>query len=256
MTPSGVPRGCLHEALAGQELTHSDLRVPAFATLDLAGQPVDEAVSRGKHLLIRVGRHSIHTHLKMEGAWHVYRLDESWRRPAHTARVVLSTSQRQAVGFSLGITEVLDRHAEGQALSYLGPDLLGPDWDLDEAVHRVAADPSVPVFVALHDQRNLAGFGNEYVNELCFLTGVLPSRPVAEVPDISRMISRGQTMIWANRERAQRTFTGDSRKSEHHWVFSRGGRPCRRCGTTILRGELGDAPTRLRNTFWCPSCQT
>ena len=246
----------LHDTLAGKQLTLSDFRVPAFATLDLTGQTVDEAVSRGKHLLIRVGRHSIHTHLKMEGAWHVYRLDERWRRPAHTARAVLSTSQRQAVGFSLGITEVLDREGEHDALSFLGPDLLGPDWDLDEAVKRVTGEPATPVFLALHDQRNLAGFGNEYVNELCHLTGVLPTRSVADVQDIARMISRGQTMIRANRERTQRTFTGDTRKGEHHWVFSRARQPCRRCGTTILRGELGDAPTRLRNTFWCPSCQT
>lgn len=112
------------------------------------------------------------------------------------------------------------------------------------------------MFVALHDQRNLAGFGNEYVNELCFLSGVLPTKPVADVKDIGHMISRGQTMIRANRERMQRTFTGDTRRSEHHWVFSRARQPCRRCGTTIRRGELGDAPTRMRNTFWCPSCQT
>lgn len=246
----------LHEALAGRELTVSDFRVPAYATLDLTGQVVDEAVSRGKHLLIRVGRHSIHTHLKMEGAWHVYGLDESWRRPAHTARAVLATTERQAVGFSLGITEVLDRQAEADALGYLGPDLLGPDWDLDEAVRRVTADPSIPVFVALHNQRNLAGFGNEYVNELCFLSGVLPARPVGEINDIGHVISRGRTMIHANRERTIRTFTGIARDGQNEWVFGRDRRPCRRCGTPILRGELGDAPTRMRNTFWCPSCQT
>lgn len=245
----------LHETLAGHELTLSDFRVPEFATLDLRGQRVDEAVSRGKHLVIRVGHHSIHTHLKMEGAWHIYRLDERWRRPAHTARAILATSERQAVGFSLGITEVLDRQAEPEALSYLGPDLLGPDWDLDEAVRRVTADPSIPVFVALHNQRNLAGFGNEYVNEICFLSGLLPTRPVADVKDIAHVISRGQTMIRANRERTIRTFTGIARNGQNEWVFGRAGRPCRRCGTTILRGELGDAPTRMRNTFWCPSCQ-
>ncbi|GAA3527883.1 endonuclease VIII Nei2 [Aeromicrobium panaciterrae] len=246
----------LHDTLAGRELTVSDFRVPAFATLDLTGQTVDEAVSRGKHLLIRVGSHSIHTHLKMEGAWHVYGLDERWRRPAHTARVVLSTPERQAVGFSLGITEVLDRQAEAEALAYLGPDLLGADWNLDEAVRRVTADPSIPVFVALHDQRNLAGFGNEYVNEICFLNGVLPTRPVGGLTDPRHLISRGRTMILANRERAIRTFTGIARKGHNEWVFGRAGQPCRRCGTTILRGELGDAPTRMRNTFWCPSCQT
>lgn len=246
----------LHDALAGHHLTLSDFRVPQFATLDLSGQIVDEAVSRGKHILIRIGRHSIHTHLKMEGAWHVYGLGERWRRPAHMARTVLETSERQAVGFSLGITEVLDRHAEPDALSYLGPDLLGPDWDLDEAVRRVTSEPAMPVFVALHNQRNLAGFGNEYVNEICFLSGLLPTRPVAEVADIRHVISRGQTMIMANRERAMRTFTGTTRRGQHHWVFARARQPCMRCGTTILRGELGDAPTRQRNTFWCPSCQT
>ena len=62
----------LHEAMAGEVLTLSDFRVPAFATLDLAGQKVHDAVSRGKHLLIRTDQHSIHSHLKMEGAWHVH----------------------------------------------------------------------------------------------------------------------------------------------------------------------------------------
>lgn len=246
----------LHEALAGQVLTRSDFRVPAFATLDLSGQIVDEAVSRGKHLLIRVGRHSIHTHLKMEGAWHIQPHGTPWRRPAHSARVVLETPTVQAVGFSLGITEVLDRATEGDALSHLGPDLLGSDWDLDEAVRRVSAGPTTAVFVALHDQSNLAGFGNVYVNEMCFLSGVLPTRPVHEVANVRRMIDRGHAMIHANRERTQRTFTGNTRNGQNAWVFGRAGRPCRRCGTTILRGELGDAPTRMRNTFWCPHCQT
>jgi endonuclease-8 len=244
----------LREALQGRELTRTDFRVPEHATLDLSGQTVDEVLSRGKHLLIRVGLHSIHTHLKMEGSWHIYPLGARWRRPAHTARVVLETSEHQAVGFALGITEVLDRHADG--LDFLGPDLLGPDWDHDEAVRRVTADPGLAVFVALHDQRNLAGFGNEYVNELCFLSGVLPTRTVAEVEDIGSMIDRGRRMILANRERVARTFTGNTRTGEHHWVFARAGRPCRRCGRTILRGELGDSPTRMRNTFWCPHCQT
>ena len=140
-------------------------------------------------------------------------------------------------------------------MAWLGPDLLGPDWSLDEAVRRVRADPARPVFLALHDQRNLAGFGNEYVNELCFLHGLLPTRPVGEVDDIAHVIDRGQRLITANRSR-QRVFTGTTRRGEHHFVFGRERQPCRRCGTTIRRGELGDDPVRMRNTFWCPNCQT
>lgn len=246
----------LHDALAGRPLTRSDLRVPQWATLDLRGVTVDDAVSRGKHLFVRAGVISLHTHLKMEGVWHVYPPDGRWRRPAHTARVVLENADHQAVGFSLGLVEVLDRSVEDDAMAWLGPDLLGPDWSLDEAVRRVSADPKRPVFLALHDQRNVAGFGNEYVNELCFLHGLLPTRPVGEVADVGHVIERGQRLISANRDRLTRIFTGNTRAGEEHWVFARDRRPCRRCGTTVQRGELGDDPVKQRNTFWCPHCQT
>jgi endonuclease-8 len=245
----------LHDALAGRVLTACDIRVPQWANLDLVGVTVDEAVSRGKHLFVRAGDVSLHTHLKMEGAWHVYAPGARWRRPAHTARVVLQNSEAQTIGFSLGLVEVLERSAEDAAMAWLGPDLLGPDWSLDEAVGRVNADPSRPVFLALHDQRNVAGFGNEYVNELCFLHGLDPTRPVGDVDDIAHVIARGQQLITVNRTRVQRVFTGNTRRGEHHFVFGRDRRPCRRCGTTIRRGELGDDPTRMRNTFWCPHCQ-
>jgi endonuclease-8 len=245
----------LHEALAGRELTRTDFRVPAFATVDLSGESVDEVVSRGKHLLIRTPAHSIHSHLKMEGAWHVQRLDTPWRRPGHSARAVLENHEWQCIGYSLGILEVIDRDAEESVVGYLGPDLLGPDWSLDEAVRRVGADPERPVFLALLDQRNVAGFGNEYVNELLFLMGLRPARPVGEVPDLARVISRGQRMLDVNKSRVERSFTGSTRTGDDRWVYRRERTRCRRCGTRIREGQLGDHPTTERNTFWCPHCQ-
>ncbi len=245
----------LHEALAGRSLTSCDIRVPEWATVDLSGVRVDDAVSRGKHLFIRAGDVSLHTHLKMEGVWRVYEPGARWDRPAHTARAVLANADYQAVGFSLGLVELLDRSAEDEAMAWLGPDLLGPDWSLAEAVKRVSGDPGRPVFLALHDQRNLAGFGNEYVNELCFLHGLLPTRSVGEVDDIGHVIERGQRLIGVNAQRVQRIFTGNARRGETQFVFGRDRLPCRQCGTAIRRGELGDDPVRTRNTFWCPHCQ-
>ena len=246
----------LHEVLAGRELTRTDFRVPAFATLDLSGRVVDEVVSRGKHLLVRVGDASVHSHLKMEGAWHVYRQGSRWRRPTHQARAVLETATHQAVGFSLGVLEVLERAHDDDALDHLGPDLLGPGWDLREAVRRVTADPDRPVFLALLDQRNLAGFGNEYVNELLFLSGLRPTRPVGEVRDVARVIERGRRMLDVNKSRVERSFTGSTRHGEDRWVYRREHARCRRCGTPLREGELGDDPTRERIMFWCPHCQT
>ena len=244
----------LHQGLAGQTLTLSDFRVPEFATLDLSGQTVDEAVSRGKHLLIRVGRHSIHTHLKMEGVWHVHPLGTRWRQPAHSARVVLETATTQAVGFWLGITEVLDRATEADALSYLGPDLLGPDWDAAEAVRRLLADPDRPLNEALLDQRNLAGIGNLYANELSFISGQHPRCRVGDVPDLPRLVLRAAALLRANRERSEQATTGDIRRGHTTWVYRRDRAACRRCGTRIEVAMTGPAG-RERATYWCPACQ-
>ena len=111
----------LRKALEGKTLTRCDVRVPRYAAVDLSGQVVDEVLSRGKHLFIRVGEASIHSHLKMEGAWHVHPRGQRWRRPAYQARAVLRTADHEAVGFDLGVLELLaDPDA---ALAYLGPDM-------------------------------------------------------------------------------------------------------------------------------------
>ena len=171
----------LDAALAGQVVTTSDLRVPAYATVDLSGETVHSVGSRGKHLLMRIGDVVVHSHLKMEGEWRVHRPGERWRRPGWQARVVIETPTAVAVGFDLGVVEVFPASEEADRLDYLGPDLLGADWDADEAVRRIAVAPDVPIAVALGEQRNLAGLGNVYVNELCFLRGIRPTRPAGEV---------------------------------------------------------------------------
>ncbi|WP_448809657.1 DNA-formamidopyrimidine glycosylase family protein [Agromyces bauzanensis] len=244
----------LDAALAGKTVAKSDFRVPAFATVDLSGETVHSVASRGKHLLMRVGDRVVHSHLKMEGEWRVFRPGERWRRPAHQARVVIETSDTVAVGFDLGVLEVFPDAEEADRLSYLGPDLLGPDWDADEAVRRIEASPHVPIAVALGAQRNLAGLGNVYVNELCFLRGILPTRRVDTV-DVPPLVDLASRVIRANRDRISRTTTGVDRRGERLWVYSRGGEPCRRCGTRIQHGRLGRNELELRDTWWCPNCQ-
>ena len=249
----------LHAALAGQTVLRSDVRVPRFATADLRGGRVDEVVALGKHLLMRIGEVTVHSHLKMEGSWHVMRLGERWRRPAFEARMVLETTAAegapwQAVGFALGELELVARDAEDDVVGYLGPDPLGPDFDRDEALNRLTADPARPIGLALLDQRAVAGFGNDYRNELLFLRGVLPERPIGSV-DVEAALDLGVKLIRANRDRDERTTTGNTRRGERLWVAHRDGQPCRRCGTRIRRGLLGDDALTERITWFCPSCQ-
>jgi endonuclease VIII len=244
----------LNEALAGQLLTRSDFRVPRYATVDLRGQLVTEAVARGKHLLIRTGNGlTVHTHLKMEGSWRVFpagkRLTES-----HKIRLVLANARWQAAGYLLGITEVLPTDREDQVVGHLGPDLLGPDWDAAQAVGRLSRDPGKPVGEALLDQRNLAGAGTIYASEMMFLRGIDPWRPVGEVADLHALVELGHRLLDANKARLGQVTTGDSRPGRDSWVYGRAGRPCRRCGTLIRRGEQGP-PGQERLRFWCPNCQ-
>ena len=243
----------LREALVGTTLTRCDIRVPRYATVDLSGRVVDEVLSRGKHLFIRVGDASIHSHLKMDGSWRVTR----GGRPAradHTVRIILETGDVRAAGVDLGVLEVLDRAHDLDAVAHLGPDLLGDDWDPRRAAANLAADPARPIAAALLDQRVLAGVGNVYCNELCFVFGRLPTSAVSTLPDPLRVMTRTREMLWANRLRTNRTTTGNRRPGEELWVYGRAGRPCRRCGTPIRRAESSDA-TGERVTYWCPSCQ-
>ena len=245
----------LDQALTGQVLTETDFRVPALATVDLSGQRVASTVSRGKHLLTRIGSdHTLHTHLKMEGSWHLYRPDSSWRRPAHEVRVVLRSQAHVAVGFALGIVELLAREAEESAVGHLGPDLLGPDWDEAEALSRLREEPDVPIADALLTQSKLAGVGNLYRSELCFLAGVLPTTPVADVPDLERLVRRAKAMLEANKERVEQTTTGDLRRGRRTWVYRREREVCRRCGTPIQVGMQGPEG-KERAVYWCPTCQ-
>ncbi|MFY2791066.1 DNA-formamidopyrimidine glycosylase family protein [Rhodococcus sp. MALMAid1271] len=243
----------LRAALEGQQLTSCDVRVPRYATVDFTGETVDSVASRGKHLLIRVGGWSIHSHLKMEGTWHVYAPGARWRRPAFQARIILTTANAQAIGFELGVLDILDD--EDEAVGHLGPDLLGADWDADLALTRLAADAARPVGLALLDQRNIAGLGNVYRNEICFLRGVDPRTPVGQAGDLQKMIDLSHRTITANKNRNQRVTTGDRRPGRHFWVYGRENKPCRRCGTTIEFGLLGDNPLEERQIYYCPYCQ-
>ncbi|WP_043266400.1 DNA-formamidopyrimidine glycosylase family protein [Streptomyces sp. CT34] len=258
----------LQEALAGSPLIRCDLRVPRLATVDLTGREVLEVVPRGKHLLTRFeGGLTLHSHLRMDGAWQIYAPAERWRGgPAHQIRAVLGTAAHTAVGYRLPVLDLLRTADEARVTGHLGPDLLGPDWDPAEALRRLLAAPGRPLGEALLDQRNLAGIGNVYKSELCFLLRASPWLPVGDLADPERAPALAKKLLEANKHRPARVTTpwgyrprpfegsGGSRPDRRLWVYGRAGRPCLRCGTTVRTAEQGRTAEE-RVTYWSPPCQ-
>ena len=230
-------------------------RVPRLSRLE--GRRVESVEARGKHLLIGFsGGLWLRTHLRMRGSWHRYRVGEAWRLPASRASAVLRTERAVAVCFEAPEVELLTATelARHPALTTQGPDLLGASFDTEEAVRRLLAAPAVPLGEALLNQRAVAGIGNVYKSEVCFLERLDPWSPVGMVdPDALRAaLATARRLLQANLRGGARVTTGVGAPGRSLWVYGRSGRPCRRCGTLIAGRRQGE---QARMTYWCPRCQ-
>jgi len=248
----------LHAALAGQRLVRGELRHPRLVEHDLTGRTVLGVRSVGKHLLTRFddGR-SLHTHFRMDGSWHLYRPGMAWRRPAHEIRAILAHEERVAVGYALHDMELLPTDAEDKVVGHLGPDLLAPDWGAAhdaEALRRFTARRDHELGLVLLEQRVMAGVGNLYKAEACFLLGLSPWTLVRDVPDPVRAVALARELLVRNKDRPEQSTTGELARGRQHWVFERANQRCFRCGTRIAVGEQGDG-VYARVAYWCPRCQ-
>src|SRR3954466_12980222 len=208
----------MNTALAGATLRRGEFRIPQLATLDLTGATVREVVPRGKHMLIRLGDgRTLRTHFRMDGGWHIYRPGTRWHGgPGYDVRLVLATDDWECVGYRLHDIDLVPTAEEDRLVAPLGPDVLGPDWDLDEVLRRLREHPDEQIGVAILDQRNLAGPGNLYKTEALFLTGVNPWARVADVPDLRALVERARTLMLANRDRPAQSTTGITRRGWDH----------------------------------------
>ena len=258
----------LHRHLAGRIVTRFESVFPALTRIDhdrpLAGRAVERVVSRGKHILITFsGDLVLHTHMRMHGSWHGYPPGAPWRLPARDMRVLLATAEFVAVGFHVPVAELLTARdmARHQALRELGPDLLDDSFDAGAAMARARAQGSQAVADVLLNQRVVSGIGNEFKSEVLFVAGVYPGTPVSALADadLARILGIGRDQLRANTAVRGRLAPSRGRRTRDSldrdgalWVYGRGGKPCRKCGTPIQARKTGiDA----RLTYWCPRCQ-
>jgi endonuclease-8 len=261
----------LHRALAGQSVTRFET---AYAHLDrvnvdtpIVGRTVERCEAAGKHLLIVLsGDLILRTHMRMNGSWHLYRHGERWWRGPQAMRVRIDTADWVAVAFNVPVAEFMTMRelATRGPVAALGPDLLGSEFDRNEAVRRLTAAGGQPIAMSLLDQRLVAGIGNVYKSEVLFLAGVNPFTPssaispgiLASILDLARGLLRDNVIDGTSSQiqtyRNLRMHAPGAGHDENVWVYGRRGKPCRKCGTPI---EMKKTGLDARPTFWCPTCQ-
>ncbi len=261
----------LHRALAGQPVLRftSVLAAPARVDADrpVQGRTVERVEARGKHVLIWFsGGLLLRTHMRMHGEWHIYRPGERWQRRRDDMRLVIETPSIHAVAFAVPVAELgpADQMLRAGPLAALGPDLLAPEADTTGAVARLATRGGLAIADALLDQSALAGIGNVYKSEVLFAAGIDPATDVAALDGaaLTRIVDLARRLLRANVAEGRvdgglsaagaRRTTGRLDPHARLWVYGRGGRPCRRCGTPIRRMTQGP---HARSTYWCPRCQ-
>jgi endonuclease-8 len=260
----------LHMALASREVVRFETAFAQLAVVDdqspVTGRTVERVDARGKHLLMHFSRDLIlRTHMRMHGSWHIYRPGERWRRPRRDMRIVVSTDAYEAVAFNVPVAEfrtaaTLERD---DAIQALGPDLLDPGVDLDEAVRRLLVLGDVPLGEALLNQRAVAGIGNVFKSEVCFEARLSPFVPVSslDAETLRAVLEIARRQLRLNVPTADSRFppppgrrtTGRMNPKESLWVYGRAGESCRRCGTTIALRKTG---VDARLTYFCACCQS
>lgn len=234
----------------------------------LTGQTVERVESRGKWLLIHFsGGGTLVTHLLMNGSWHIYRHGERWQQPRFNMRIVIENSDYIAVGFKVPVARIHTAQslARDTKIPRAEIDVLSPSFDAEAAALRVLAHSREEIADVLLHQEVMAGVGNVFKSEVCFVAGVNPFCRVAALSpgQAATLIAVSQKLVASNvledSPDAIVTYGGRMRRTTREsdpgaslYVYGRKGEPCRNCGETIrMRVQGPDA----RVTFWCPRCQ-
>src|SRR5438067_8242638 len=180
----------LHRALAGKTVTSFETVLPKLARIDedapVTGRTIERVTSAGKNLIIEFsGDLHLHTHMKMNGSWHIYRPGERWQRPRRDMRIVINTDEYVAVAFTVPVAEFHTSRtlARDEDLRRMGPDLLGESFDRNEVLRRIRARSDEEIANVLLNQRVLAGIGNIWKSETLFAAGIDPFTRVADLDD-------------------------------------------------------------------------
>lgn len=244
----------------------------------LIGSTINGLIRRGKVLSINLdNQYSFLFHLKMSGQI-IYEgkkrfagghptKDMDAPLPNKSTRVIFNLSDNSKIYFNdqrkFGWVKVL-KTPELKQINYglkvlFGPEPLDPEFTLAEFETNLLKCKKQPVKVAILDQSVVAGVGNIYASEACFLAGVHPARLVkdlnkSEISKLHQGIVKSLSLgIEHGGASLTHFFDDEGNKGyflDYAHVFNRQAKPCKICSTPIIKIKLGG-----RGTYLCLNCQ-
>lgn len=227
----------------------------------LEGRTIAAAARRGKFMWLEFAdedvsdpaRDVLFIHLGMSGQVRIGTVDS----PHVRIRAVLDDAT--PISFVDQRTFGYWRLAPWRTMAHIAPDPLEPDFDITAAARRIRAKKTA-VKVALLDQTVVSGVGNIYADEALWAAGISPLKKANTLrqKDAVAIVHAATEVMRAALDVGGTSFdalyvnvngeSGYFDRSLH--AYGRGGQPCDRCGTELVKTVVGG-----RGTHYCPTCQ-
>ena len=247
--------------MAGRTVTRFESVYPALTRGDvdrpITGRLIEGVSSRGKHLLMAFSGDLRSTPTCACTAAGIYRPGERWHAPSHRMRIVIGTDTHAAVAFNVPIAEFLTgadlvRHTQIQTLGLTWRSIVRARMS-----RRLAAHGDEPIHDVLLNQRAV-GHRQCVKSEVLFVARLNPlsvremTMRRSAVDASLRLMRMNITDSVSLAPLFGRRTTGSLDPRAKLFVYGRGGKPSRTCGTPI---EVRKTGIDSRLTYWCPTCQ-
>lgn len=226
----------------------------------LHGQELVETTARGKHLFYEFEDGEIlHVHLGLIGRFRTYTREPP--DPTDATRLVVRNDVATAYLSGPMVCDLVEPEDRDDIIGELGPDPLYNRTD-GSRIFAALQRRRIPIGAALLDQSIVCGIGNVYRSEILFLCGIDPRRESRSLSEEEVACvwetARTQLRLGVNGGRIVTVDPADVgarnrrqlKKDERLYVYHRDEQPCRRCGTSIQKTELGG-----RHAWFCPEEQ-
>ena len=229
----------------------------------LIGESIRDILRYGKYLIFVFDNVSLISHLRMEGKYFIK--DKKELRNVHEHIVFTFKSgntlryhdTRKFGTMKLVRSTVFDEIMKEPELKKLGPEansLIDEKWFYEKITKM-----KVKLKPALLDQTLIAGLGNIYVDEVCFLSGLHPEYPCKNLTlyDVKNILENAKFVLAGAIKAGGTTIrsytsslgvTGRLQLKLH--VHTKAFEPCENCGEMIKKIVVGG-----RGTYLCESCQ-